>query len=242
MKNKVNVSVAMATYNGEKYIEEQLKSILNNLSLNDEIIISDDGSTDQTLEIINSFHDKRIHIIEGPKKGVIKNFENAILNCQGDYIFLSDQDDIWYDDKVKTILDIFRNDANTILIVHDNKMVDSNLNIINDSFFKFRKIKNGFVNNIIKNSFIGCCMAFKKELKSEIIPIPNNMPMHDQWIGLVALLNGNVRFINDKLVLYRRHDENVSSFKKNTLFRMVINRVNIILDIIKYKKGNKNYE
>ena len=235
MKNKV--SVVMATYNGEKYIEEQVRSILSNLSSNDEVIISDDGSTDRTIEIINSFHDERICVIDGPKKGVIKNFENAIKNCNGDYIFLSDQDDIWCSNKVTTILSIFKNNPSTILIVHDNKMIDAKLNTICDSFFKFRNVKNGLLNNIIKNSFIGCCMAFKKELIEDIIPIPSNIPMHDQWRGLVALLNGNVRFINEKLILYRRHDSNVSNFKKNKLSKMIMNRINIILNLRKHNKG-----
>ena len=89
------ISVAMATYNGEKYIKKQIESILINLNKDDELIISDDGSKDKTLDIIKSIKDKRIKIISGPKQGVIKNFENALNNCTGEYIFLSDQDDIW---------------------------------------------------------------------------------------------------------------------------------------------------
>ncbi len=236
MNKEINVSVAMATYNGEKYIREQISSILINLSDNDELIISDDGSTDKTLEIIKSFKDERIKVIEGPKNGIIKNFENAISNCNGNFIFLSDQDDIWKPNKVKVVLDEFEKEKKLILIVHDNKIVDSNLNLICDSFFKFRKCKNGFLNNLIKNSFIGCCIAFKKELKNHIIPIPIDMPMHDQWIGLIALKNGKVKFISDKLILYRRHDNNSSCFKKNSIIKMIKLRLIIIKNLILKKE------
>ena len=89
------VSVAMASFNGEKYISTQIKTILENLTENDELVISDDGSTDGTRRIIEGFNDSRIRLLEGPKQGVKKNFENAIRNCSGKYIFLSDQDDVW---------------------------------------------------------------------------------------------------------------------------------------------------
>lgn len=233
-----NISVAIATYNGEKYIKEQLISIIKNLNSDDEIIISDDGSTDSTIDIIKSFKDNRIKIIAGPKKGIIKNFENAIKHCRGDYIFLSDQDDIWMDNKIEKTMNLF-NEENYILIVHDNKMVNSQKEIINNSFFEYRGCKNGIINNLIKNSFIGCCMALKKELVSEIIPMPTDIPMHDQWIGLIALLNGKVCFYKEPLILYRRHDSNNSSFKKNNLLKMISNRVHLIKNIIKYKWRKK---
>ena len=139
MKRDYYISVAMATYNGEKYIKEQLESILRQLNVNDEVVISDDGSTDNTIKIVNDFKDSRIKIICGPKKGIIKNFENAIKNCTGKYIFLSDQDDIWLDNKVNEVLNCFKSDITCVL--HDAKIVDTNLNAIDDSFFKFRKSK-----------------------------------------------------------------------------------------------------
>ena len=138
MEREYIISVAMATYNGEKYIKEQLDSILKQLNNNDEIIISDDGSTDNTINIINSYNDKRIRIIEGPHKSVKQNFANAISNCKGKYIFLSDQDDIWLDYKVDTVLKVFET-TNCTCVVHDAQVFDSNTNeVIMDSFFKFR--------------------------------------------------------------------------------------------------------
>ena len=90
VNRKEKVSVAMATYNGEKYIKEQIETILNNLDDKDELVISDDGSSDMTIEIINKINDKRIKLLEGPRKGLKKNFENAIKNTTGDVIFLSE--------------------------------------------------------------------------------------------------------------------------------------------------------
>lgn len=231
MKNNIRVSVAMATYNGEKYIKEQLDSIIINLKEEDEIVISDDGSTDNTVNIIQSYHDSRIKLFDGPKSGVISNFENAISKCSGEYIFLADQDDIWDPKKVDIILNNFLEDPDLILQVHDNVMVDSNLKPICNSFFEFRKVKNGFWANIIKNSFIGCCMAFRSKLISDILPIPKDMPMHDQWIGLIALRKGKVAFIKDSLLSYRRHGDNVSEFRKNSIFKMFWNRVLILKNV-----------
>ena len=173
----------MATYNGEKYIKEQIDSILKNMNSDDELIISDDGSTDKTREIINSFKDDRIKLIDGPKKGIKKNFENGINNATGEIIFLSDQDDIWMENKIAKVLEAFEKEDAT-LVIHDAEIVDENLDIIEESFFKYRNSGKGIIKNIWKNTYIGCCMAFKKEIKSVILPIPDNIEMHDQWIGI----------------------------------------------------------
>lgn len=228
-----SISVAMATYNGEKYITKQIDSILNNLNNNDEIIISDDGSTDNTINIIESYNDKRIKLFNGPKQGLIKNFENAISHCNNNYIFLSDQDDIWASNKKEEILKTFKK-TNSDLIIHDCKVFDSKTNkILIKSFFNFRKSKKGIFKNIIKNSYIGCCMSFKKELLNYLLPFPNHIPMHDQWIGLIAEKKGKVYFLNKKLINYRRHEDNKTNLKHQSIFFMIQNRINIIINLIR---------
>ena len=237
-KNVEKVSVAMATYNGEKYIKEQIETILKNLSDNDELVISDDGSSDMTVEIIKSFNDKRIKLIDGPKKGLKQNFNNAIKNTSGDIIFLSDQDDIWMDNKVNIVVECFKLN-NYILIQHDAIVVDENDNVLFESFAEHRKVKTGIIKNLIKNSYHGCCIAFRKELKKEILPIPDSIYLHDEWIGLVAELNGKTYFLNEKLMKYRRHSENNSSFKHLAIKEMIKNRVNYTGEIIRYNKKRR---
>ena len=238
VNRKEKVSVAMATYNGEKYIKEQIETILNNLDDKDELVISDDGSSDMTIEIINKINDKRIKLLEGPRKGLKKNFENAIKNTTGDVNFLSDQDDIWMENKVEKVLECFNNN-NYILIQHDAVVVDENDKVIYESFAEHRKVKTGVIKNLIKNSYHGCCIAFRKELIKEILPIPDNVYLHDEWIGIVAELNGKTYFLDEKLIKYRRHSENTSSFKHLPVKEMFLNRVNYTKEIYKYNKNKE---
>jgi family 2 glucosyltransferase len=238
VNRKEKVSVAMATYNGEKYIKEQIETILNNLDDKDELVISDDGSSDMTIEIINKINDKRIKLLEGPRKGLKKNFENAIKNTTGDVIFLSDQDDIWMENKVEKVLECFNNN-NYILIQHDAVVVGENDKVIYESFAEHRKVKTGVIKNLIKNSYHGCCIAFRKELIKEILPIPDNVYLHDEWIGIVAELNGKTYFLDEKLIKYRRHSENTSSFKHLPVKEMFLNRVNYTKEIYKYNKNKE---
>ena len=211
MKRDYFISVAMATYNGEKYIKEQIESILKQLNKNDEIIISDDGSTDKTISIIKSFKDNRIKIYDGPKNGVKQNFANAINLCKGKYIFLADQDDIWLDNKVSEVINAFET-YNADCITHDCDVI-YNGKVMIDSFFKYRHSKSGVLNNIYRNKYLGCTMAFKSDMKEKILPIPNDIEMHDQWIGVICDKYGKSVFLNKKLIHYRRHDDNLSSMK-----------------------------
>ena len=238
VNRKEKVSVAMATYNGEKYIKEQIETILNNLDDKDELVISDDGSSDMTIEIITKITDNRIKLLEGPRKGLKKNFENAIKNTTGDVIFLSDQDDIWMENKVEKVLECFNNN-NYILIQHDAVVVGENDKVIYESFAEHRKVKTGVIKNLIKNSYHGCCIAFRKELIKEILPIPDNVYLHDEWIGIVAELNGKTYFLDEKLIKYRRHSENTSSFKHLPVKEMFLNRVNYTKEIYKYNKNKE---
>ena len=229
----IRVSVAMATYNGEKYIKDQIDSILVNLKENDELIISDDGSTDKTLKIIGEYKDYRIKVLEGPRKGVKQNFANAIKHAKGKYIFLSDQDDVWMPDKVQEVLSIIDKE-NCTCVVHDCEVFDSDTKgIMYNSFFEYRNSGKGIIKNIWKNTYIGCCMAFKASIKDKILPIPNDIEMHDQWIGLLSEKYGKSVFIKKILIKYRRHVGNVSDMKHHPLKKMIKNRLVFINRYIK---------
>lgn len=231
---KEMISVAMATYNGAKFIEEQLASVLNQLDDNDEIIISDDGSTDGTLKVVEGFKDNRIKVISGPGKGVKKNFENAIRNCNGKYIFLCDQDDIWCDEKVLAVLSEFKDNYDCKCVIHDCSVYDADCeNVVYESFFEFRNSKPGIIRNWYKNAYIGCCMAFDASLKDLILPIPTDIEMHDQWIGIISEIVGKSIFMDEKLIKYRRHENNVSGMSHHSMYNMIRKRVCFIKNMIK---------
>ncbi len=227
----MKISVALAAYKGEQYIAEQIQSILNELGENDELIISDDYPEGKTFGVIKEFiaEDKRIRYIEGPRKGVIKNFENALNACTGDVIFLSDQDDIWLPGKVEAVMNEIKNGAD--LVLHDASVTDAKLNITEPSYFAIHGSNNSFLKNIIKNSFVGCCMAFTKEVMNESLPFPKKLPMHDWWIALLAIKKHRKVVLLDKpFILWRRHGDNVTG-GKTSAFQKIIWRIRIILSL-----------
>ncbi len=209
MSKTCNVSVCMTVYNGEKYVRQQIESVLSELQLDDELLIYDDLSTDTTVKVIEEFGlDKRVKFRKNATKlGILKNFERVLQEAQGDYIFLCDQDDVWLPGKVKVCVNALKKHT---LIVTDCIVVDQNLDVISPSFFELRHSGAGVLKNIWKNSYLGCCMAFRKELLDCSLPMPTKMPMHDMWLGLVAEANGSVLFINETLSLYRRHESSAS--------------------------------
>ncbi|GAB1358719.1 glycosyltransferase family 2 protein [Porphyromonadaceae bacterium] len=224
------ISVCIATYNGAPYIKEQIDSILSQLSGDDEVIVSDDGSSDNTLSIIAAMNDARIKIVENKKrKGIIGNFENALYNARGEYIFLSDQDDIWLPDKVKVCVQQLQT---ADMIVHDATIVDSKGDILNDSFFAHHHSRNGYWNNLLRNSFLGCCIAFKKEFLTYILPIPP-IAMHDIWIGLIISRKGKVVFVNMPLIAYRRHENNASTTAEKSNLSLLY-RIKYRLELLYY--------
>ena len=211
------ISVCVATYNGEKFIREQIDSILCQLSSDDEIIVSDDGSTDGTIVIINCIGDKRIRIIEGPRKhSPTFNFENALKEAKGDYIFLADQDDVWKTNKVEVCMKwLQKYDC----VVSDAEVTDSNLNPLYPSLYAIMQVRQGHIYNTVwKNGYTGCCMAFRRNVLEASLPFPKDIPMHDIWIGNVAAYKYNVKFISEKLVLFRRHEDTISCNGKGSKY------------------------
>ncbi|MEH6514152.1 MAG: glycosyltransferase family 2 protein [Maribacter arcticus] len=200
------ISVCMAVYNGEEFIKEQLDSILLQLGKQDEVIISDDGSTDQTLAIIETYNDARISTHYSGKRSIIKNFENSLKRATGDVVFLADQDDIWYPNKV----------AITLSYLNEYDLVFSNASVFKEnteqSYLLYEKgvSRIGLLRNFVKNNYIGATMAFKRGVLDKALPFPPNIYMHDVWLAMLVELKGKTFFIEQPLIYYRRHGNNAS--------------------------------
>lgn len=230
------ISVCIATYNGERYIGQQLASILKQIGVADEVIVSDDGSTDGTLNVVRSFNDPRVRIVKGPRRGsLIWNFEHVLKEAKGDYIFLSDQDDVWADTKVEVSLRYLQQYD---CIVSDAVVVDSSLHVISESFYELNRTKPGRLYNlIIKNGYLGCCMAFKRSVLQVVLPFPADIPMHDIWIGNAAAFRCNVAFVPEKLILFRRHNNNNSTSARKSsysLWAKMMFRISILKNLSRH--------
>lgn len=204
------ISVCIATYNGAATIHVQIASILPQLSYKDEIIVSDDSSSDSTLQIVQAFQSPIIKIIQGPSTGSpISNFEHALRHAKGDIIFLSDQDDCWVEGKIEAMRTTLQEGWDCV--VSDCYITDEDLNIKFSSFFQETKMKEGYwYNLLVHNYYLGCCMAFKRQVLQKALPFPPNIPMHDIWIGNVAATFFNVKFLSLPLIYFRRHQHNAS--------------------------------
>lgn len=220
------ISVCMATYNGERYVREQLESILRQLPDSAEVLVADDGSTDDTLKIIGGINDPRIRILpQSEHLGPVYNFERALQAAKGDVIFLSDQDDIWLSGKVEQVLAALGSGAKTgsentaknsvALVVHNASFIDGVGHTLSElgAMWDNRPYQKGVFKNWLKNSYTGCCMTFKREVLLAALPFPKNLPMHDQWLGLVAersFGSGSIVALEQPLIQYRVHEKNAT--------------------------------
>lgn len=238
------ISVCIATYNGEKYIREQLDSILKQLDFRDEVIISDDGSKDATLDIIKSYKDPRIKIFNHEKKILKKskissfmyatnNFENAINKAQGDLVFLADQDDIWTDDRVQVMKDAL---STSDFVLCNLSLIDSEGKVIKEKLYDNNPVGKSFLSNLYLMPFRGCTMAFRKEALDLAMPLPNKCVCHDNWIGLcLTYTKKRFKYIDSPLHLYRTHSNNVSPVTEkspNSLYFKLSYRLRFLFQII----------
>jgi glycosyltransferase involved in cell wall biosynthesis len=225
----MRISVCMAAYNGARYIQEQIASILPQLGFSDELIIVDDASQDDTVRAILSFGDKRITLLHNEQnRGVIKSFERALMYASGDLIFLSDQDDVWRPDKIETFRKFFAANPAITLALSDARVVDEGGREISASWMEERGgFRSGVTSNFVKNRYLGCAMAFRKIVLKNCLPFPPGAPMHDMWIGLTNELSGRAGFVNEALFNYRRHGTNATTGRHAAIGRMIRWRWNL---------------
>jgi len=200
----------MATFNGAPYVAGQLRSILAQLGSGDEVCIVDDASTDATCGVIASIADPRLRLqVQPTNRGVRASFETALGACRGEFVFLADQDDVWLPGKRDALAAALQSGA--ILALSDATVIDAEGREVERSFMARRGgFRGGFLATLVKNRFLGCALAFRRELLADILPIPPQVPMHDMWIGALAALRGRVAYIDRPLMQYRRHGANLS--------------------------------
>lgn len=208
------ISVAMAVYNGEQYLPEQMDSILSQLEDGDEVVVSYDKSTDNTWALLCDYaqRDNRVKLLENTNPGVIGNFNNALSHCTGDYIFISDQDDRWAPDKRQKMVDAFARTGADMLI-HNAVHTDSQGNVISKPFFELFSIRpsDTALSIFVRPRYSGCTMAFTPELLARYLPFPPKIDGYDIWIAILSKLYGKVGYVDDVLLYHRLHDSNVTT-------------------------------
>lgn len=230
------ISILLASYNGERFIKEQIESLLGQTNQEFRLFICDDKSSDNTFEIISSYAVKypdKIFIKQNSKNtgGAKYNFINMMIEYKDDHVMLCDQDDIWLPDKIETTLKkIYEMEAvygkSTPLLVHsDLTVVDEELRVISDSFMKtiMADYSKTSLNSLItQNTLTGCTAMYNRALAELITAKPEYMIMHDWWLMLTAAAFGQIGTVNEPVILYRQHGNNeVGAKKVNTLSHMI---------------------
>jgi glycosyltransferase involved in cell wall biosynthesis len=230
----------MATYNGEHFFPEQMRSILPQLSRDDEVVIVDDGSKDATLERVAAFNDPRIRVARHKKnEGVMASFEDAVRLANGDILFFSDQDDVWAADKVEKMLAAFAGDESVTIVSTGVTVIDENGEQVEDAIYSNRRpFASGFLANLYSNRFQGSAMAIRRTLVPHILPFPRHCSfVHDEWIGMRnALLGGGVIHLPEPLLLYRRHGNNDS--QSRSVYGKFKKRVEVLLALARYPEAD----
>lgn len=224
------VSIALCTYNGERFLQEQIDSILTQTYHNIEIIVVDDCSQDTTVSILEHYASivNLRYVINEKNRGFVKSFERAISLCEGEYILLSDQDDVWEACKIQTLLDAIEDH---VLVYSNAKLVDEHLTPLGKNLLDPHKINcfSGSNNKAFafKNCISGNTIMFRKELKEFCLPFPSTISFHDVWLAFVAATCGSIGYVHQPLVLYRQHTCNITDInkkrkqRKNTIQKLV---------------------
>ena len=213
------VDVLMATYNGEKFVKEQIESILNQTYKNIRLIISDDSSKDNTVSILKEYEkkDSRVKLYLQPENlGVVKNIEFLLNKAESTLFMLSDQDDVWLPEKIEKSVQILKEEK-ADLVFGDLEVVDEKLNTIHSSFGDYMLLSTKIDKyiktkklNYLYNCVTGCTLLCKTKFIKEILPLPSDSKylLHDHWIALVVSLNGKLAYMHEKYIKYRQHGNN----------------------------------
>lgn len=235
-----SISVAMAVYNGEAYLPEQLDSILKQLEPQDEIVVSYDKSRDNTWQLLQEYQSKypQVRVLENQNPGINGNFNNAIAGCKGDYIFICDQDDRWADNKRAAVVESFEKHG-ADMVIHNGVHIDGEGKVISDPFFSMYRIGDGKLKNILKPRYSGCCTAFTREMAAKIMPMPMKLDAYDHWIGTVGEFFGKIAYDERILLYHRLHGGNVTPVSTRSLGVILKARGRLLWELAKRMKREK---
>lgn len=229
-----SISVAIAAYNGEVYLREQLDSILKQLETQDEIVVSYDKSKDGTWELLQEYQKNypQVRVLQNQHPGINGNFNNAIADCKGDYIFICDQDDRWADNKRSAVIETFTK-TNADMVIHNGVHIDGAGEVISKPFFSMYRIGDGKLKNIMKPRYSGCCTAFTREMAKKIMPMPMNLDAYDHWIGTVGEFMGKIAYDERILLYHRLHGGNVTPVNTRSLSVILRARGTLLAELAK---------
>lgn len=218
-----NVSVVMAVYNGERYLLEQVESVLAELVHGDELIIIDDASFDNSIFLLRSLRSPALKIYNNSiNSGVIASFDRGLRIASNEFVFLCDQDDIWLQGKRSAFVTAFENDPLAMVVVSDVELIDASGVVTAASFMATRGgFRGSLFSTFVRNRYLGCAMAVRRELLVAALPIPPFVPMHDMWLGALGRILGEVHYIPAPTMQYRRHGGNVSPSLRQGWWRIL---------------------
>ena len=232
------ISVCMATYCGERFIEQQIRSILPQLTVHDELVIVDDHSIDDTVATIKRFEDPRIRLIEQQgNQGVLRTFESALKLATGEIVFICDQDDVWTANKVERYLEAFQDNPDVLLVMSDLMLIDETGDVqpITGNWVFRSAFRPGIRSNLFKNLYQGCRMAFRADVLAWSLPFPRDIPAFDSWIGMATELHGKVMHLPEPLLFHRRHSGNNSPNMRGSVGKMIRDRVSLSRALLKLR-------
>ncbi len=221
-----NIIILLATHNGESYISAQLNSILEQTNTSWKLLIHDDNSTDNTVDIIKQYqkqYSSKIQFIDDDISfgNASDNFNFLLGYIDTEYIMFCDQDDVWKKDKIDKTLqkmkEVEKEGKQAVLIHTDLVVVDESLQVLNNSFWDYQNLNpknSNFSHFVIQNNITGCSVMINKKLAKLALPIPKETIMHDWWLGLVASKFGKIAYLNEPTILYRQHLANDTGAKR----------------------------
>jgi glycosyltransferase involved in cell wall biosynthesis len=220
----------MAVYNGRRFLDEQLTSLLADLEPCDELIVVDDSSTDGSFAMLQSLGDIRVKLVRNDgNQGVRRSFERGLRMATNEVIFLCDQDDLWRAGKRRAFVEAFDDDEHCLVVVSDASLIDAESRPIADSFMEGRGgFRSGFWSNVVRNRYLGCAMAVRRRLLTAALPIPSRVPMHDMWLGILGGRLGHVAYLPDSWIAYRRHGDNVTPSSRRGWGQILVWRLQLL--------------